>query len=69
MTARLIGTQFPAQGCMDAVTSERSFDSKAMWVIGVLSLLFLPVILRCLFNQAVLLYCMFIDCSDTRPVD
>ena len=40
MTARPIGTQFPGQGCMDDLTTERSVSSQATWVIDVLGLFF-----------------------------
>ena len=43
-TARLIATQFPDHGCMDDLTTERSFVSQATWVIDVLGLFFLHVI-------------------------
>ena len=32
--------QFPEQGCQDDLTTERSFDSQATWVIDVLGLFF-----------------------------
>ena len=38
-TARPIANQFP--GCMDDLTTERSFDSQGTWVIDVLGLSFL----------------------------
>ena len=37
-TARPIATQFPGHGCMDDLTTGRSFDSLATWVIDVLGL-------------------------------
>ena len=37
-TARPIATKFPGHGCMDDLTNERSFDSKAMWLIAMLGL-------------------------------
>ena len=32
--------QIPGHGCMNDLTTERSFDSQAMWVTDVLGLLF-----------------------------
>ena len=43
---------FPGHGCMDDITSVRSFDTLAEWVIDVLALFFGHVIHMCLFNQA-----------------
>ena len=39
-TARPIATQVPGHRCMDNLTTERSFDSQAIWVIRVLGLFF-----------------------------
>ena len=39
-TAHPIATQFPGHGCMYDLTTERSFDSQAMWVINVFDFLF-----------------------------
>ena len=39
-TACAIATQFPGLGCMDDLTTKRSFDSQAAWVIDVLGLFF-----------------------------
>ena len=38
-TARPISTQFPGHGCMNDLTTERSLDSQATWVIDELGLL------------------------------
>ena len=53
-TARPIATQFPGQGCIDDLETERSFDLEATWVIDVLGL-FLTCYLWCLYNQALTL--------------
>ena len=37
-TARLIATKFHWHGCMDDLTTDRSCDSQATWVIDVLDL-------------------------------
>ena len=52
MTARLIATKFPEQGCMDDFITERNLDLQAMWVIDALDLCFSHVIHECLYNQA-----------------
>ena len=39
-TAHTTAIQFPGNVCMDDLTTELSFDSKATWVIDVLSLFF-----------------------------
>ena len=39
-TTRLIATRFPGHVCMCVLITERSVDLQAMWVIGVLGLLF-----------------------------
>ena len=39
MTARPIATQFAGHGCIDDLTTERSFDLQTTWVIDVLGLL------------------------------
>ena len=39
-TARPIATQFPGSGCIDDLTTVRSFDLQATWVIGVFILCF-----------------------------
>ena len=36
-TACPIATQFPGHGCMDDLTTKRSFDSQTTWVVGMLS--------------------------------
>ena len=38
MTAHPIATKFAGNGCMDDLTTERSFDSQATWVSTVLDL-------------------------------
>ena len=38
MAARPIDTQFPGHGSIDDLTTERSFNSQATWVIDVLGL-------------------------------
>ena len=40
MTARPIATQFAGHGCLHDLTTERSFDIQATWVINVLDLFF-----------------------------
>ena len=39
-TVRPIATKFPGHGCMDDLTTERSFGSQATWVIDVLGVFF-----------------------------
>ena len=51
-TQRPIATKFPGHGCMDDLKTERSFDSKASWVIVVIGLECWHVIHECLYNQA-----------------
>ena len=46
-----VATQLPWHVCMDDLTTERSFDLQATWVINVLGLFF-EVIHGCLYNQA-----------------
>ena len=51
MTTRPIATQIPGHGCdHKSPSSQRSFDSQATWVIGVLGL-FWHIINGCLYNQ------------------
>ena len=47
-----IATQFPGHGCMDDLTSDRSFDSQATYVIDVLGLFLWHGIHGRLYNRA-----------------
>ena len=40
MTAHPVTTKFPGNGCMNDLTTERSFDLHPTWVISVLGLFF-----------------------------
>ena len=46
-----VAAQFPGHGCMDDLTTERSFDSQATWAIEVLGLSF-DISSMGVYNQA-----------------